>query len=76
MESTHSNSLYQTRRKMLPTIIRDELTQRQRQIIVLRYVHKLSDREIGEKLGITVASVQRTRRRAEARIAHYLSYCG
>lgn len=76
MANTHYDPLFEKKRQALPMIIRDELTPRQRQVILLFYVQKHSDTQIAEKLGVTTASVKRLRRRAEARIAHYLSYCG
>lgn len=75
MESIHYDPLFEKKRQILPTIIKEELTQRQKQVILLYYVHKQTDAQIAEKMGITAPSVQRTRRRAEDRIAHYLKYC-
>lgn len=76
MENTHYDPLFEKKRQALPRIIRDELTPKQRQVILLFYVQKHSDAQIAEKLGIAAASVKRLRRRAESRIAHYLTYCG
>ncbi len=75
MENTHYDPLYSKKRKMLPIIIRQELTEKQRQVILLYYVKKQTDQQIALALGIAPASAQKTRRRAEQRIAHYLSYC-
>lgn len=75
MESIHYDPMFDKKRRILPTIIKEELTQRQKQVILLYYVQKQTDAQIAEKMGITTPSVQRTRRRAEERIAHYLKYC-
>lgn len=71
----HYDPLFEKKRAILPTIIRQELTQRQQQVIQSYYVEELTDAQTAKKLGITSASAQRLRRRAEARIAHYLQYC-
>lgn len=76
VENIHYDPLFEKKRRMLPTIIKEELTARQQEVILLYYVHKQTDAQISQKIGITTPSVQRTRRRAEARIAHYLKYCG
>lgn len=75
MGNIHYDPLFEKKRQMLPTIIQEELTQRQREVILLFYVQKQTDAQIAGRIGITTPSVQRTRRRAEARIAHYLKYC-
>lgn len=75
MANTHYDPLFEKKRAILPTIIAQELTQRQRQVIHLYYVEELSDAQTANKLGITPASAQRLRRRAESRIAHFLQYC-
>lgn len=73
--NTHYDPLFEKKRALLPTIIAQELTQRQQQVIHLFYVEELNDAQVAKKLGITPASAQRLRRRAEARIAHFLQYC-
>lgn len=75
MANMHYDPLFQKKRAILPTIIRQELTQRQQQVIHFYYVEELSDAQIANKLDITPASAQRLRRRAESRIAHFLQYC-
>lgn len=75
VESTHYDPLFEKKRAILPTIIRQELTQRQQQVIHLYYVEELTDAQTAKHLGITPASAQRLRRRAESRIAHFLQYC-
>lgn len=76
MATTHYDPLFLRKRQVLPLIIRDELTRRQQQVILMYYNQKLTDTQIAEKLSITVPSVQRLRRRAEYRIAQCLRYCG
>lgn len=76
MATTHYDPLFLRKRQMLPMIIRDELTNKQRQVILMYYTEKLTDAQIAEKLSVTVPSAQRLRRRAEYRIARCLRYCG
>lgn len=76
MATTHYDPLFLRKRQVLPMIIRDELTRKQRQVILMYYTEKLSDAQIAETLSITVPSAQRLRRRAEYRIARCLRYCG
>lgn len=76
MANTHYDPMFERKRQALPVIIREELTHRQQEVILLYYVQNRSDAEIAQKLNIAVSSVKRLRRRAEERIAHYLKYCG
>ena len=76
MATMHYDSLFLRKRQVLPMIIRDELTGKQRQVILMYYTENLSDAQIAQSLGITAPSAQRLRRRAEDRIARCLRYCG
>ena len=76
MATTHYDPLFLRKRQVLPMIIRDELTRKQQQVILMYYTKNLTDAQIAETLSITVPSAQRLRRRAEYRIARCLRYCG
>ena len=76
MATMHYDPLFLRKRQVLPMIIRDELTGKQRQVILMYYTENLSDAQIAQSLGITAPSAQRLRRRAEHRIARCLRYCG
>lgn len=76
MENIHYDALFEKKRKILPLIIQNELTDHQRRIIEEYYVHKRTTGQIAEKLGITVSAVLRVRHRAEKRIEQCLRYCG
>lgn len=76
MKSTSYDSRFSQKRAVLPMILKDELTNRQRQVIEEYYIQQKSTREIAEKLGITSSAVLRLRHRAEKRIEQCLRYCG
>ena len=76
MATTHYDPLFLRKRQVLPMIIRDELTRKQQQVILMYYTKNLTDAQIAETLSITAPSAQRLRRRAEYRIARCLRYCG
>lgn len=73
MEEDNSAQLSRVRRN-LARALREELTDRQRQVVVLYYGHRLNTREIGEKLGVSRSSVARTIKRGEARLRRCLRY--
>ena len=76
MENIHYDPEFLRKRDMLPGIIKNELTDRQRLVIVGYYEQQSTTREIARELGITTSAVLRLRKRAEARIARYLRYAG
>lgn len=76
MESIHYDALFERKKKILPLILQDELTNRQRLIIEEYYVHNSSTKQIAQKLGVTPSAVLRVRQRAEQRIEQCLRYCG
>ena len=73
MEEDNSAQLSRVRRN-LARALREELTDRQRQVVVLYYGHRLNTREIGEKLGVSRSTVARTIKRGEARLRRCLRY--
>ncbi len=75
MAQDNRGQLHQLRRD-LARALREEVTQRQRQILFLYYEQGLNMREIGELLGIDRTTVSRTMKRGEARIQRCLRYGG
>lgn len=55
-------------------IIRDELTDRQREVLVAYYFQGKRIPQISEELGIHKSSVSRTLRRAEEILKNYMKY--
>jgi len=75
MNDTRYDGSMARKRALLTRILRDELTERQRTVILAYYRDCKSTREIAEALRVTPSAVLRVRHRAEKRIAHYLRYC-
>lgn len=71
-------SEYQRRRtetkRILLKIINNELTPRQKEIIMLYYFQERNISEIGEMLGVSPASVSVTLKRAKNRVIKYMKY--
>ena len=61
-------------KKNLAVALREDVTPRQQEILLLYYVQGLNMRQIGEQLGITCATVSRTIKRGEARLRRCLRY--
>ena len=58
-------------RYIAKNIIKNELSPRQKQILVLYYYEKQTLREIADQLGITESTACRTKNRACRRLSHY-----
>ncbi len=75
MNPTFTNAeQLQTVKKALHTVITEELTDRQRQIITLHYFDGLNDSQIARKLHVQPSTVMRTRKRAEYNIYRTLRF--
>ena len=61
-------------KQALPVVLQEELTERQRQIILMHYYEGLKDAQIARELEICPSTILRTRRRAEKRIYHALRF--
>ncbi len=61
-------------KKILMRIIKEELTERQRQIIMLYYFKNMNIVSIANMLGISPASVSITMKRARNTIIRYMKY--
>lgn len=57
-------------------VIREELTERQQEMITMYYIDGMNMREIAEKVGVTISTVSRTISRGRGRIRKYLKYNG
>ena len=60
----------------LAKALREEVTDRQRQVLFLYYVQGLNMRQIAEALGVERSTVSRTLKRGEERIRHRMRYGG
>lgn len=60
--------------KNLSRAIGEELTERQRELVTLYYIDRLSMSEIAEMLGVNVSTVSRTIKRGRARLHRCLRY--
>ncbi len=61
-------------RQRLMRVIREELTENQRSVLVDYYFRELTIPEIARKMGVNKSSVCRTLHRAEDRIRRFLQY--
>lgn len=60
--------------KRVQRVIREELTQNQREILLDYYIRDLNITEIAENRGVHKSTVSRTLHRAEAKLRRYLRY--
>ncbi len=65
---TSNREQLETIRRALRDAIANELTSRQREVLVMRYYEELSGSEIAGRLGVNPSTVCRTLRRAQERI--------
>lgn len=61
-------------KKVLLNVIKNELTARQTEIIMLYYFKEMDIVSIAEKLGISFQSVSKTMQRARLKIFRYMKY--
>ena len=54
--------------------LREDVTARQRELLLLYYGERLNMRQIGERLGVDKSTVSRTIKRGEARLRRCLRY--
>ena len=60
--------------KRVKRVIREELTQNQRQILLAYYIHNQTIPEIAQERGVNKSTVSRTLHRAEEKLRRYLRY--
>lgn len=73
MAEDNSTQIAQVKRN-LARALREDVTPRQRQTLLLYYGEGLNMREIGDRLGIDKSTVSRTIKRGEARLRRCLRY--
>lgn len=64
----------EVQKKRLQRVIREELTEHQRQTLIAYYFQEQSVPEIARNRGVNKTTVWRTLRRAEERLKRYLRY--
>ena len=64
----------EVQRKRLERVIREELTEKQRQTLIAYYFQEMDIPEIAAQRGVCKSTVSRTLRRAEAKLKRYLKY--
>ena len=60
--------------KRVQRVIREELTELQRQTLTAYYFHQRTIPQIAEERGVNKSTVSRTLRRAEEKLRRYLKY--
>ncbi len=73
MSSDNSQEIDRLKRNLIRAL-REDVTAKQRQMLLLYYGDGLNMREIGEKLGVDKSTVSRTIKRGERRLQRCLRY--
>ena len=73
MAQDNSQEISRLKRNLIRAL-REEVTDRQRQALLLYYVEGRNMREIGERMGVDKSTVSRTIRRGELRLQRCLRY--
>lgn len=73
MAADNSAQLSRVKRNLVRAL-REDVTPRQREVLLLYYAEQLNTRQIGEKLGVDKSTVARTIKRGEARLRRCLRY--
>ena len=73
MAADNSAQLSRVKRNLVRAL-REDVTPRQREVLLLYYAEQLNTRQIGEKLGVDKSTVARTIKRGEARSRLRLRY--
>ena len=74
MAADNSAQLSRVKRNLVRAL-REDVTPRQREVLLLYYAEQLNTRQIGEKLGVDKSTVARTIKRGEARLRRCLRRC-
>ena len=72
-ENTNTNTLDRVKRNLV-VALREDITARQREVLLLYYGQGLNMRQIGERLGVDKSTVSRTIKRGEERLRRCLRY--
>ena len=73
MAADNSAQLSRVKRNLVRAL-REDVTPRQREVLLLYYAEQLNTRQIGEKLGVDTSTVARTIKRGERRLQRCLRY--
>lgn len=73
ISSDNSQEISRLKRNLIRAL-REDVTAKQRQMLLLYYGEGLNMREIGEKLGVDKSTVSRTIKRGERRLQRCLRY--
>lgn len=73
MAEDNTEQLQRVRRNLLRAL-REDVSPRQREMLLLYYGENLNMREIGERLGVDKSTVSRTIKRGETRLRRCLRY--
>lgn len=73
MSADNSQEISRLKRNLIRAL-REDVTPRQRQTLLLYYAQGLNMREIGEQLGVDKSTVSRTIKRGEKRLRRCLRY--
>ena len=73
MAADNSTEISRLKRNLIRAL-REDVTEHQRQMLLLYYAEGLNMREIGERLGVDKSTVSRTLKRGERRLRRCLRY--
>lgn len=73
MSSDNSAQMERLKRNLVRAL-QEDVTSRQRQVLLLYYGERMNMREIGERLGVDKSTVSRTIKRGERRLQRCLRY--
>ncbi len=73
MSADNSREISRLKRNLLRAL-REDVTAKQRQVLLMYYGQGLNMREIGERLGVDKSTVSRTIKRGEKRLRRCLRY--
>ena len=73
MAADNSQEISRLKRNLI-RCLREDVTSKQRQVLLLYYAEGKNMREIGESLGVDKSTVSRTIKRGEARLRRCLRY--
>lgn len=72
-ENTNSDQLSRLKRNLI-RCIKEDVTERQRTVLLMYYSQGMNMREIGEALGVDKSTISRTIKRGENRLRRCLRY--
>ncbi len=73
MSADNSGEISRLKRNLIRAL-REDVTEKQRQVLLMYYGQGMNMREIGEKLGVDKSTISRTIKRGEKRLQRCLRY--